>query len=693
MIAEHKGEIPVVILLLPFIGGIATGLYWPGVDMLALAITAAVLFSIFVFLNLGYSKFSVYKSKWIGGMLIYPILFLAGWLISIHHNQLRRADHFSKQQAQFLVVCINSEPVVKGEWTRFTAEVSSTISNNKVRNSSGTLLIAIKDELARNLFYGEQLLVPAKYTIIDPPFNPGEFNYKQYLAHKNVYHQAYLFPKHYKITGSGFGNGLIAAALNSRQQLVKKLYSNMHDTTAIAVASTLILGYKADLSNDVMQAYSKTGTIHILSVSGGHVAILYVVLAWALSFLNGHKKGKIIRVVVIILLIWLYALLTGLSPAVCRAALMISFLIVGKTAGRYVNPLNVLACSAFALLLYDPFLITDVGFQLSYLAVAGLIIFEPIINQFASSKNRVADYLWKATSVSTAAQAITFPLSAFYFHQLPVYFLISNLIIMIPVTVIMYSGLLLLMLPQIPVVSNLLGLILEKSILIMNKLLGFIEHLPYASISKIWLTNTEHLLLYLIIVTFFYLLYNRRRKWLLAAALFATLLFSISISIKKINSDSTQSITFLNLKKHSGIVFKNGNNGVVLTDITDTDKVFKYSIQPGLDSNRITNYIICGFDKNLQNEYLLKRGGLVQFRNKRLMILNHKPPAWSIPSTLRLDYIYIRENASVDLRSLITKQVIVDASNSDRYISVLTANQVNYQSLKRNKSIIINSNR
>src|ERR1700755_564087 len=131
----------------------------------------------------------------------------------------------------------------------------------------------------------------------------------------------------------------------------------MHDTTAIALASTLILGYKADLSNDVLQAYSKTGTIHVLSVSGAHVAILFALLSFVLGFMDRFRYGRSIKAIIIIALIWYYALLTGFSPAVCRAAVMISMFIIGKTYSRHISTLNILAISAFFLLLYDPLFI------------------------------------------------------------------------------------------------------------------------------------------------------------------------------------------------------------------------------------------------------------------------------------------------------------------------------------------------
>jgi competence protein ComEC len=695
MIAKHKGEIPVIVLLLPFLAGIYGAFFCLNTNN-TFALTALIILSLlFIVLNLVYTRLRVYKARWLGGALVSIILWLLGWFVTIQHNELNKTDHFSKKTAQQLVATITSEPKVKDDLVRFTADIKQSVNNGEAYKTSGTLLITIKDELAKNLFYGEELLIPAKYAPVDPPYNPGEFNYKKYLANKNVHYQAFFYPKQYKIVTAGKGNPVIAYALQLRQNLVNKLKANMQDTTAIAVASTLILGYKVDLSNDVLQAYSKTGTIHILSVSGGHVAIIYFLLGWMLSFLNGYKRGRILKAILIIALIWAYALLTGFSPAVCRAAVMISLVITGKTYSRYINNLNLLAASAFALLLYDPFLLTDVGFQLSYIAVGGLVVFQPIVYKWFSFKNRIADKIWLACSVSIAAQVITFPLSAYYFHQFPVYFLVSNLLIAIPIIVIMYSGLLLLILPQMPYVSKALGYVLEQSILLMNKVLAFIEHSPYASIGKIWLNTFEYLLLYAIIILLFYFLYDKK-KWLISAMLACMLVLSVSISLKQYRANDTQSITFLNLRKHTGIIVKNGNQGVVLTDLPETDKNFKYSIQPGLDSGRITDYKVYPLNKNIQLSYLLKRGNLVAFQNKKLLLLNDSSRIQSIPQQLGINYLYISDDAFVDTAVIKNKTLIIAGSNSDKYIAAFKEDikiaPINYKVIKRNKSVCIVSN-
>jgi len=700
MLANHKGEIPFVLLILPFLLGIGIGLnFLSGAYIIFLFGALLLLSFIFILLNLTYKRFNLYKLKLLGGLLLTVILFLSGWVTVVKYNELNSDNHFSRKTAQALVVKINNEPTVKNGLVRFTANVEEGINKGVQSPVTGTLLIAIKDTLANQLYYGDELLIPAKYDLIEPPYNPGEFNYKKYLANQNVYYQAFLYPKQFKVVAHNQGNALIAYSLRLRQSLVAKFKQNMHDTSAIAVASTLILGYKADLSNDVLQAYSKTGTIHVLSVSGAHVAIIYLLLNWLLVFLNRYKYGRVFKAVLIITIIWYYSLLTGFSPAVCRAAVMISMVIIGKTFSRYINTLNILAISAFLLLLYDPFFITDVGFQLSYLAVVGLIVFQPIVYKWLAFKNKWADKLWALCSVSIAAQVITFPLSAFYFHQFPVYFLISNLFIVIPVEIIMIAGIAYLFFAQVPLLSTVLAFVLEKSIIIMNKVLALIEHAPFASVGKIWLTTAEYLLAYLIIICLFYFLFDKK-KWLLKVSLVALLLLCISTSFKKINTLQVDGITFLNIKKHPAILFKSGNKAVVLADINADDKNYQYSIQPCLDSNQISNAALFDIKADTVNSIFVKRSNLIRFQDKTLLIFDRQMQNKSLQQRLKVDYIYITDNPRTALNNINKnfnyQTLIIGANNADRLVSSLQQqailSHVNYRVLKRNNSFSIVSN-
>jgi len=700
MIPNHKGEIPVVLLLLPFLLGIWLGLnLLSGVNVAWLTVVLVALSFLFILLNLNYSRFNLYKQRWLGGSLIIFILFLFGLISVIGHSELNKSNHFSKIPAQYLIVKISNEPVLKNGLLRFTARAEESIDKEKRLSASGTLLVSIKDSSAKNLYYGDELLIPVKYNPIDPPFNPAEFNYKMYLANQNIFYQAFLYPKQYALVNTNTGNPIIAHSLRLRQQLVEKLKLNMRDTGAVAIASTLILGYKADLSNDILEAYSKTGTVYVLSVSGAQVAIIYILLTFAFKFGDRYKHCRLIKAVIIIAIIWYYAMLTGFSLSVCRVSVMVSMVIIGKTFSRYVNTLNILAISAFFLLIYDPFFITEVGFQLSYIAVSGLIVFQPVVYKWFKFKNKWADKLWAVCSVSIAAQLVTFPISAFYFHQFPVYFLISNLFVVVPAMVIMYSGILYLILPQVPVVSKSIAFVLEKTIMLMNKGLAIIEHTPYAGINKIWLTIPEYLLLYAIIISLFYFLYDKR-TWLLKLSLLCMLLFCSSLSVKNISMSRSNSITFLNLKKHQGIVFKNGNRAIILTDIKPTDKIYQYSIQPYLDSCQVSNASVYNLSANINTSYLEKKYGLIQFLNKRIFIFD-RLLKYNIPSQkLKTDYIYLTGNPGAGL-SIINSNfdyhiLVIDGDNTDNRINRIEKEEKNkridYKILKRNNSFISISN-
>jgi competence protein ComEC len=699
MIANHKGEIPFVILLIPFLLGITVRLNFARFEATSiLLILLLALSTAFTILNISYKKFNIYKARWLGGILINLILFVFGCISIANYSELNRPNHFSKLPAQLIITRINSEPTSKNGLIRFTAAVEQSINKGNKTTTSGTLLVTLKDSLAQNFAYGDEVLIPANYTLVDPPFNPAEFNYKQYLANKNIYYQSFLYGHKYVILGHDAGSPIVAYALRLRKQLIEKLKVNMHNTDAIAVASTMLLGCRADLSSDVLQAYSSTGTVYVLTVSGSQVAIIYFLLTYALSFLSRHKYGKLLRATIIIGVLWYYALLTGFSPAICRAVLVVNMIVIGKTYNRYINTLNILAFSAFVLLLYNPFIITEVGFQLAFLAVGGLIVLRPIVYNWFKFKNKFADKLWAVCSVSIAAQIITFPLSAFYFHQFPVYFLVSNILVIIPAAIIMYTGLLYLLLPQIAFISQYLGWILEKTILIMNKGLSAIEQFPLSIINKIWLNTSEYLLLYAIIISLFYFLYDRK-TWLLQLSLCCLLLLSISFSYKKITSANTCTIAFLNMRSHTGIVMRNGNQAIVLSDLSDTNKNYRYSIQPYLDSCKLTDVTIYNPKQDINSNYTLKRSNLIQFFDKRILLFDKSVSNCALNNKLIADYIYITGNPYTNFNNInknyTYQQLLISAANSDRFINQIQQIKwpmANFILLKRNKALIAVSN-
>ncbi len=684
--------------------GITVALYsnqplWVTAILLVLSLSTLL----FVGFNLFYNRFRVHRIAWLGGVTLSLILFCAGWLGTYRGNELNNTNHFAKLKANYLIVKIVSEPAAKGIYTRFNAQVQSLVTGKYTRRATGSLLVTfVADNNSHKARYGDVWLIPATYKHIDPPYNPAEFNYRRYLANQNIYYQSFLPLPYARLLKRNHGNGLIAFSLKTRQQMVAAIKTYLQQPEAAAIASTLLLGYKADLSSEVLQAYSKTGTIHVLSVSGAHVAVIFWLISTLLKPFRHHRYGKWLNAGLSLVLIWGYAILTGLSPAVCRAAVMLSLIILSKAGSRPVHTLNVLAVSAFGLLLYNPLLIADVGFQLSYLAVFGLLVVQPIIYELKEFKNPVARKLWYAVSASLAAQIITFPLSAYYFHQFPVYFLISNLLILIPAEAIVVIGAIFLtstFIPNFKVFSQWSGYLLEQIIVWMTRVLTSIEHLPYASIGKIWLTSFEHWCWYLLIGFMLYFLAYKKAT-MLKLSLACVLVLCISSSWKAIQTQQTERIVFFNVKKNTATLFQKGRQAVLVTNLTLADKSYQYSIQPCLDSLGIDSLLFCQPQQSLQTTFLKKQNNYVQFMQKSVLLFNPSLEKTVLREKLPVDYVLISQNPYTNIKKLNNTYtyhyLIAEASNSPQRLKKLTAEadslHINLFNLRRNKSYIVVSN-
>jgi competence protein ComEC len=704
MLRAHKGEIPFLFWLLPFIAGIVLGMYTNGFTWLPHIIALfSILLGLFIGLNIFHNRLRVYRHAWTGGVLLNLILLTTGWLCSTLHHELNYKTHFSKFKANYIIASVVSEPKQKGIYSRFIVNVENVVLSRNCKPVTGNILVTLTaDSNAHLVNYGDVLLMPATYKPTDPPFNHAEFDYKQYLARQNIYHQSFISRREFKVLKHHGGNPVIRFSLALRRKLVRSLKHYIKDPEAAAIASTLLLGYKADLSADTLQAYSKTGTIHVLSVSGAHMGIIFIFISFLLKPLKHHRYGRLFNALLSLFLIWTYVIITGLPPAVCRAAVMLSMLIVSQASGRQVHSLNVLGVSAFGLLLYNPFLIADVGFQLSYLAVFGLVALQPIIYDQLEFENKWKSKLWRLCAFSVSVQLITFPLSVYYFHQFPVYFLLSNLLIILPAEAIVIIGMLFLLsscITSFEPLTQVLAYALEHLILIMNKVLFYIEHLPYASIGQLWLTEWEHLLLYLVIAFFIYLL-AYKKAWHLNAALFCVLILCCSLSWKYTTAQSSNHIIFFNVKKNLAVLFKRGNQATVITNLAFDSRDYQYSIQPCLDSIGVNKTTICSPDKDIKTAYLQKENNLIQFMDKTLLLFNPSLQNVVLPEKLKIDYLYFTHNPHSSLafinNSYTFKHFIADASNSTNRIKKLELEGDNMlikiNSLKRNKSIIVASN-
>ncbi|MFN0257706.1 ComEC/Rec2 family competence protein [Pedobacter ureilyticus] len=664
-----KAEIVFVKILVPLISGITLAYYFQNEQLLEA--TTVLLFLMLIAaltINTFYKKIKGWNYKKALASFYYLIFFTLGVFLTLFHTDFLWKNYFTKKQYQQLKVWVNSEPQQTNDILRFEAKVTQGYVNNSPEKCSGILLIALKlDSLSPiHLNYGDELMIAANYLPVEPPYNPAEFNFKQWLASKNIYHQSFIRQDELIKLQEGQGNPIIKYALEVRQKQVAIYRKLIRDDESFAVASTLILGYRADLSKETLAAYSKTGTIHALSVSGMHVGIIYIMLNWLLAFLDKKNAGKIFKVVLICSLIWYYSLLTGFSPSVLRSAVMLTAFILAKQLQRSSNSYNILAFTAFGLLAYDPFLIWDVGFQLSFLAVFGLVYYQPKIYRWLYFKNKWADKLWSTVAMSLAAQLATLPLSIYYFHQFPIYFIISNLFILIPITVLMYLGIAILL-----VRVYFLAPLFEWIITFTNKGLKWISELPYAGITEIWLNPWQLLLFCLFMLLLTVGLASYKKKYIFSG-LTTLLIIQFTFAYQKIKASQQEELVLFSLRKNFAAAFINGNESILITDLATDDRNFEFFIKPALDQKKVKNIRFVDWNDDFKSELMLKKEHQINYRGKRFLLMDEKFNYKKLSQNHSFDFIWIHNNPKQKLATLKEEiefsSLIIDASNKDYLI-------------------------
>lgn len=579
-----QAEIVFVRLTIPFIFGIL--IYYQTTNMVSqtgLAIACLLLFIALLLLNVCYLQWRAYRYKPLIKVAFYLLSFLVAGLLTINHKEELTDAHFTRKPCDFIRIRIDDEPQLKNHIIRVKALVLESIKGDSKTRGSGHLLVSIKlDSGSRfKLAYGDELLIPAQFETLESARNPFQFDTKSWYARQNIYHQTFVKDTKILKTRTNAGNPFIGWAIQLRKQQVDLYNKLLKGSEARAVAATLILGYRAELSAETLAAYSKTGTIHALSVSGMHVGLIYLVLQYALSFMDRRHIGKLMKFTLILTLIWIYALLTGLSPSVLRSVIMLSVYVLAKTFNQQTNSYNILCFSAFCMLIYNPFQLYDVGFQLSYLSVFGLVYLQPKIYHWFHFKFSIFNKLWSALSLSLAAQLVTFPLATYYFHQFPVLFLVSNLFILLPMSLIMYLGIFILLTR-----FYFLGPLFEWLINFTNSSLEKISRLPYSVYAGIWLDGLELTLLILSTLLITLSLVQYQKKLLLFGLAILVVLLGLCAYDKWTYHDQRM-LVFFSLPKGQATAFIQGSQATLLTDLDPASSAYKFNVEPLLMHNQI----------------------------------------------------------------------------------------------------------
>ncbi len=408
----------------------------------------------------------------LNGSIVFTCIFMFAYLFSYFQDVRNNINYLKIQNNTQFIIKINNAGKKKKNKNIYEANILNQ------SNSVGKILLTIKSkELPYNLH--DKLSVKGNLLAIESIKHPGEFNYKNYLINKRIHHQLIVDSAEVKLLEHSQIVSILNISYSIRNKLLAILRGNIKDEDSYEMAAALLLGERADIDQEIMKSYTDTGTIHIISVSGLHVGIIFLVLQYIFKIIP-FVKNEIIKTISIILLIWLYACLTGLPASVIRSALMISFLSIGKAINIKSNPINHIAASALLILCINTNYLFDIGFQLSYLAVIGIVYLQKPISNLYVPKYKFDKYIWLTFSVSIAGQLFTLPFCMYYFHQFPNYFLLANLLAIPLSSIALYAAIANLVFASIPYLNTLCEWTVTYSIQYLNKYLGIIASLPGA---------------------------------------------------------------------------------------------------------------------------------------------------------------------------------------------------------------------
>ena len=522
---------PFIRLLIPFAAGILCAYYFNLSNALLSKIACPASLLLICFSALSVTQ----KFKWmvVSGWAIQTVLFVFGAITCNNQDLQKNPDwlgyHYSKNDK---IIAIIQEPLIpkKKTW-KILAKVIAVQHQGKWLNTKSNILIYLKNnQLATQLETGDEIEVAEPLQKISNNSSMGAFDFVRYCAFQQIYFQMYI-PENGAINYRKSNKPIRYYLYQTRNHILDILKSAIPNKTEQSVAEALLIGYKEDLDRSLVQSYSNTGVVHIIAISGLHLAMIYGLLIRFLQPFGNKKWNNFLRTMIVLSVLWGFSFITGGAAAILRSAVGFSFLLISKSLGYKNNSINAMAASAFFLLCYNPFLLWDIGFQLSYTAVLGIILFAKHIEYWCFFKNKLLQMIWQINSITIAAQVLTLPIVLYQFHQFPNLFLFTNFLIVPLSGIILYAEILVIVVSPFSILLKWTGLFTQWLIAEMNGIIERTNRIPFALTKNLFISLPETILLYLFITTIvFWLLYKNSKSFIAALTLVCLLLFIRSLS-------------------------------------------------------------------------------------------------------------------------------------------------------------------
>ncbi|PWH81618.1 competence protein [Algibacter marinivivus] len=623
--------------------------------------TSTILTSIFLLALLVFyliAKNQFIKSIWFGAST-FLVMISIGILTTSFHNQKNFSNHYTQiisiEKDSLKTIAFRIREVLKpGNY--YDKYVIDLLKINDKEVTGKTLLNIQKDTLQPALKVDGIYISRTDFKNLIHPLNPHQFDYKNYLEKKYIYHQ--LFTSNEALLTTKYkAKTLFGIVDNIRQHINKKLKPYHFKSDEIAIINALLLGQRQDISEEVYTSYTNAGAIHILAVSGLHVGIILLILSFMFKPLERFKHGKLIKTILLVSILWSFALIAGLSASVTRAVTMFSIVAIALNLKRPTNIFNTLAISMFVILLFKPLFLFDVGFQLSYLAVFAIVIIDPYLFNLWKPKNKIIKFYWHTFTITVSAQFGIIPVSLYYFHQFPGLFFISNLVIIPFLGLILGLGIFVILLAVLNILPQFLANSFGYVISGMNSFVGWVSKQEAFLFKDLAFSILYVIVSYFLIISFFRLLFKRNYSNL-RLFLISVLVLQGAVLYTKYSQPKNEFIVFH--KSRYSLIGNTTNNKIIVSNDFDSITKTKNKI--------ITDYKVGNDIKAIEEQPL---SSIYKLNNKSILVIDSLG-IYNINS-FKPDMILLRQSPKINLNRLIDslkpKQIIADGSNYKSHIN------------------------
>lgn len=649
-------------------------------------------------------KIRNYSYRWIFSFLLFLFLTLSGFTFVVNADYRLRVNDIPEIEdvSEYYIARLYESPSHREKTLKVTLNVLAYKSGNSLQNIDSKVIAYFeKSEKSTTLKYGDCIIIFAYPEEVEKPPNPEQFDYKDYLYKKGISHQVYLKSDDWIDLNENRSNPIYRFSYWMRDFLLETMQKLGVHEEEYAVAAAILLGYDDSLPQELRQKYVAAGAVHILCVSGLHVGVIFMVFSYMLFFLDERKNNqRIIKQLILLILIWFYALLAGLAPSILRATIMLSFVIIGNIINRNGVVLNSLAASAFILLCVNPANLFDVGFQLSYAAVIGIVVLQRPIMKLFYFKYNIINKIWEVTSVTLAAQIATAPFTIYYFNQFPTYFWLSNLFMSPVSSVVIIGGMLMLLLFFIPYVNVVIAWVVSKMIFVMNYGVCWIESLPYSILKGLYINEIQFVILLFVLLTIL-LFVQLKNKTILFSIMIMSILFLLVNVNNNLKINMQKEIIIYSINNMTAIDFIFGREHLILSDslFINDKSAFSYNIENclvsrGVFHNGNSKLLEDDFDYNL----IKKRKNVVTFDEKLIglsdgSIFSKVELQYKIPLDYMVVYGRRKQTLSYILNVYRFDYLIIDGSVPSYLASKLMdeadAFGINYHNIREDGAFII----